>query len=255
VTPVRRVTGEWPRVHQPEGTGWPARVAPDRAGRCPETRLIDRAAQPGEIAGAHAASLGDFEQAVDVGKVARPGSSAFDSAQGQYRITGSGHNIWGKEDAFHFLHKNLSGDLAFTMDVAWEGAGQEAHRKVGAMVRQGLGADAPYVDIAVHGDGLIELQYRKEKGGETVGVRTGVPFGSYSYADTLGPRLLGVPVVRRPGVEADGEGPGAGFRAPSGHPPGLPGAPVGRNRPPGGEWEGLHQPAPDLHPRRTLPAG
>jgi len=30
---------------------------------------------------------------------------------------------------------------------------------------------------------------------ETVGVRTGVPFGSYSYADTLGPRLLGVPVV------------------------------------------------------------
>jgi TolB protein len=126
----------------------------------------------GLIAGAHAASLGDFEQAVDVGKVARPGSSAFDSAQGQYRITGSGHNIWGKEDAFHFLHKNLSGDLAFTMDVAWEGAGQEAHRKVGAMVRQGLGADAPYVDIAVHGDGLIELQYRKEKGGETVGVRT-----------------------------------------------------------------------------------
>ena len=31
------------------------------------------------------------------------------------------------------------------------------------MVRQGLEADAPNVDVAVHGDGLIELQYRKER--------------------------------------------------------------------------------------------
>jgi uncharacterized membrane protein len=30
---------------------------------------------------------------------------------------------------------------------------------------------------------------------ETVGVRTGVPFGTYTYSSSLGPRLLGVPVV------------------------------------------------------------
>ena len=30
---------------------------------------------------------------------------------------------------------------------------------------------------------------------ETVGVSTGVPFGEYAYADTLGPKLFGVPVV------------------------------------------------------------
>lgn len=30
---------------------------------------------------------------------------------------------------------------------------------------------------------------------EAVGVRTGLPFGNYAYADSLGPRLLGVPVV------------------------------------------------------------
>jgi TolB protein len=124
------------------------------------------------LAPARAASLGDFAQATDVGKIARPGSAEFVPAKGQYRITGSGANIWGKEDAFQFLWKELSGDLAFTMDVAWEGAGQELHRKAGNMVRQGLDADAPYIDVAVHGDGLIELQYRKEKGGETFGVRT-----------------------------------------------------------------------------------
>ena len=30
---------------------------------------------------------------------------------------------------------------------------------------------------------------------EAVGTRTGLPFGDYSYADSLGPKLLGVPVV------------------------------------------------------------
>jgi putative membrane protein len=30
---------------------------------------------------------------------------------------------------------------------------------------------------------------------EAVGVRTGVPFGSYAYADDLGPQLLGVPAI------------------------------------------------------------
>jgi TolB protein len=124
------------------------------------------------LAGARAASLGIFEQATDVGNITLPGSSEFISAQGQYRITGSGQNMWAKEDAFQFLWKKLSGDLAFTMDVVWEGAGKEAHRKACALVRPSLEADAPYVDVAVHGDGLIELQYRKTKGGETFGIRT-----------------------------------------------------------------------------------
>jgi len=120
----------------------------------------------------HAANLGEFEQATDVGKITLSGSSTFDSAKGQYRLTGSGANMWAKEDAFQFLWKKLSGDLSFTMDVIWVGAGQEAHRKACAIIRQSLDADSPYVDVAVHGDGLIELQYRKEKGGDTFGIRT-----------------------------------------------------------------------------------
>lgn len=121
-----------------------------------------------------AAALGEFERADDVGKNLRAGSAAYDTATGRYRIAGGGANIWGKEDAFHFLSKTLSGDLSFTCDIAWEGAGAEPHRKAAAMIRQGLDADAPYVDVAVHGDGLIELQYRREKGGATFGVRTPV---------------------------------------------------------------------------------
>lgn len=119
-----------------------------------------------------ATPLGGFEHAVDVGKITLPGSAEFLPATGTYRITGSGANMWFKEDAFHFLYKKLSGDLSITMDVAWPAAGQEPHRKAAAIVRAGLEADDGYVDVAVHGDGLIELQYRKTKGADTIGVRT-----------------------------------------------------------------------------------
>lgn len=119
-----------------------------------------------------AAAVGEFEQSADIGKITLPGSAEFVAASSQYRITGSGANMWAKEDAFHFLHKKLSGDLTFTMDVAWPEAGKEAHRKACAIVRAGLEPDDVYVDVAVHGDGLIELQYRKTKGADTIGVRT-----------------------------------------------------------------------------------
>jgi TolB protein len=80
--------------------------------------------------------------------------------------------MWAKENALHFLHKKLSGNLSFTMDVAWPEPDKENHRKVCALVRATLDADSPYVDVAVHGDGLIGLQYRKTKGGDTYGIRT-----------------------------------------------------------------------------------
>lgn len=121
---------------------------------------------------AQAAGLGVFETATDVGASELKGSAAFLADKAQYRITGSGANIWQTNDAFQFLYKQVSGDLAFSMDVGWEGAGQEPHRKACAMVRQTLDADSPYVDVAVHGDGLIEMQYRPEKGGVTSAART-----------------------------------------------------------------------------------
>jgi uncharacterized membrane protein len=56
---------------------------------------------------------------------------------------------------------------------------------VHAAVTRGLVAVAALVVVAGVG-GLVA---------EAVGVRTGVPFGSYAYAGTLGPQVLGVPAV------------------------------------------------------------
>lgn len=118
------------------------------------------------------AGIGIFTTASDIGQIDIHGSSEFLADKGQYRIIGSGKNIWLKEDACQFLWKQASGDLVFSMDVGWETEGKEPHRKTCAMVRQTLDADSPYVDIAVHGDGLIELQYRPTKGANTLAART-----------------------------------------------------------------------------------
>src|SRR3954463_11202890 len=89
---------------------------------------------------------GDFEDSVDVGKVEQAGSAQFDRAAGQYTVKGGGENMWKASDAFHFVHRKVSGDLTLTADVKFVGAGKNAHRKAGWMIRQSLDADAPYVD-------------------------------------------------------------------------------------------------------------
>jgi TolB protein len=109
----------------------------------------------------------EFEGMTDIGDIKLPGSFQYDSRKNIYRITGSGLNIWGRNDAFYFAWKKVEGDLSLKMDIEWEGSGEQPRRKGGWMVRAGLETDAPYVDALIHGDGLISMQYRKTKGGDT----------------------------------------------------------------------------------------
>ncbi len=119
-----------------------------------------------------AQNLGLFESEGDVGADLKPGSTAFDPSSGDYRITGGGANIWASTDAFHFVWKKLSGDMAITADVRFEGAGAVAHRKAVLMFRQNLDPGSPYADIAIHGDGLNSLQFRTLAGGLTLELRS-----------------------------------------------------------------------------------
>jgi Tol biopolymer transport system component len=119
-------------------------------------------------------AVGIFEGRGDVGDVLHPGSVAFDPAGPAYTVAGSGANMWAARDAFHFAWKKASGDLSLTADVAFLGAGKEPHRKAFLMIRQGLDADAAYVDVALHGDGLTSLQFRDAKGAATHEVQANV---------------------------------------------------------------------------------
>jgi aryl-phospho-beta-D-glucosidase BglC (GH1 family) len=119
-------------------------------------------------------SLGIFESHGDVGQVLHPGSVAYDSTTRTYTVSGSGENMWFGKDAFHFVWKQGSGDLSMAADVAFPEAGEEPHRKACLMIRQSTDPDSPYVDIALHGDGLTSLQFRQAKGAATHEVQANV---------------------------------------------------------------------------------
>jgi Tol biopolymer transport system component len=112
-------------------------------------------------------NLGIFERAQDIGPVNHAGSAVFQPDQATYTLRGSGENMWFAQDAFHFLWKQASGDLALAATIAFEGKGTDPHRKACLLFRQDLEPDSVYVDVALHGDGLTSLQFRTEKGGPT----------------------------------------------------------------------------------------
>lgn len=112
-------------------------------------------------------ALGLFEQQGDVGSPAHAGSAQYDSSRQTYLVAGGGENMWLTNDAFHFVWKKMSGDCVAAANIAWIGAGGNAHRKAGLIIRQSLAPDSPYVDAVVHGDGLTSLQFRDASGGPT----------------------------------------------------------------------------------------
>jgi TolB protein len=84
--------------------------------------------------------------------------------------------MWGQVDAFHYAYKQVSGDLVLKTKVEWPDKEGNMHKKAGWMVRQSLDADAAYVDAVVHcGDGLVSMQYRLQKGGPTLEVKSPIP--------------------------------------------------------------------------------
>jgi len=122
----------------------------------------------------YSSSKSIFMNKADVGKINLPGKIEFTSTTNTYMLTGSGENIWGKEDAFYFAWNEMEGDISFSTEITWIGDGKNAHRKAGIMIRDGIEPDDAYVDVVVHGDGLTSMQYRKKKGGDTFEIKAPV---------------------------------------------------------------------------------
>ncbi len=108
-----------------------------------------------------------FEGSTDIGKTLK-GSTVYDAATGEYRVSGGGADMWGAEDDFHMSWVRLSGDVTVSADIRFPADGGAIPlKKAVLMVRQSLDPNAAYADVAVHGDGHVTLQYREIKGGPT----------------------------------------------------------------------------------------
>ena len=116
--------------------------------------------------------LGLFDGHGDVGSPQIAGSATYNAVSQEYTLRAAGVNMWAQRDEFHFVWKKMKGDFILQARVELVGAGVDPHRKLGFIVRSTLDADSPYADVAVHGDGLTSLQYRRTKGAITEQVQS-----------------------------------------------------------------------------------
>ncbi len=103
---------------------------------------------------------------LDVGTVGAAGSMTYDEVTGIYTVDGSGADIGGSTDAFQFVHRSLTGDgqiVARVLDVE----NTYAWAKAGVMVRDGLGADAKNVLMAITPEMGSTFQHRGTVAGGT----------------------------------------------------------------------------------------
>ncbi|MCA9193378.1 MAG: TolB family protein [Planctomycetales bacterium] len=118
--------------------------------------------------------LGIFSKQSDVGQVKNAGRTTFDAEQQSYVLSGSGSNMWFGKDEFHFVWKKVTGDFVLHARGHLLGEGVDPHRKFGWMIRNNLDTDSPYVDIAVHGDGLTSMQFRRTSSADTEQIQSAV---------------------------------------------------------------------------------
>jgi TolB protein len=115
---------------------------------------------------AQAGNFGSFTSSDDVGAPPLKGTAEFDASTRQYKIMGSGTDIWGKADQFHYVWREMSGSFAVTATAKFltEGIG---HRKAVIMLRKSLDTDSPFLHLAIHGDGTPSVQFRNAKADNT----------------------------------------------------------------------------------------
>lgn len=112
------------------------------------------------------AKFGAFTNSDDVGAPPLKGAAEFDPVTHQYKITGTGTDIWAKADQFHYVWREISGDFSVTATAKFLTEGI-SHRKAVIMLRKSLDTDSPFVHLAMHGDGTPSVQFRNTKADNT----------------------------------------------------------------------------------------
>ncbi len=111
------------------------------------------------------------------------GSSSYDPTTKQYTIISAGYNIWYVRDEFRFLWKKMSGDISLAADINYPDSLGYFDRKAVLVIRESLEDDSKEAIVALHGDGMIHLAWRPEKGQRIkdmeyrIGSRGGLPGG------------------------------------------------------------------------------
>lgn len=113
-----------------------------------------------------ATPLGIFQGQSDVGGALVPGSSSYNSANGQYTIRSAGYNIWYSRDEFRFVWKKMDGDVSLAANATFPDVNGYNDRKAVLVIRQSLDDDSKEVVVAEHGTGMIHIAERPTAGAQ-----------------------------------------------------------------------------------------
>jgi len=101
---------------------------------------------------------------VDVGAVGVAGTAS--ESNGVWTVAGAGGDIWGAADAFHYVYRGTTKDLAH-MDVRVDNMqNTHAFAKTGLMIRTTLDPASPAIVLDVTPGGNVEFMCRAAAGGE-----------------------------------------------------------------------------------------
>jgi hypothetical protein len=80
-------------------------------------------------------------QSSDIGSVGVSGTSSYNQTSDEFTVMGSGANIWGQADAFHYVSRQFTGGFELVVKADSVAAVNE-WSKAGLMVRESLAADS-----------------------------------------------------------------------------------------------------------------
>ena len=100
----------------------------------------------------------------DVGAVGMAGTATY--AAGVFQVTGSGANIAGTSNGFHFIYQPMSGDGEIVARITGV-ENTTANSKGGIMIRETLAADSSNVAMILTGGNRFQFQVRPSTGATT----------------------------------------------------------------------------------------
>ena len=128
----------------------------------------------------------------DVGSPPLPGSASF--AAGVFTVKGSGADIFGTSDQFHYVYQPVPGNGTIIARVT-SVSNTSSNAKAGIMWKASTAAGSPYILIAASPTGLVKVQYNFSGSITTTTyafpnawmklVRSGSSFSAYLSADGI----------------------------------------------------------------------
>ncbi|HEV7301948.1 MAG TPA: family 16 glycoside hydrolase [Tepidisphaeraceae bacterium] len=106
-------------------------------------------------------NLGDWTSG-DIGNVGAGGGNAV--ANGVHSVAGSGHDIWGNNDAFRFVHQQLTGDGSIVARVTSQ-QNTDPWARSGIMIRESLASNSKFTMAAVTPSNGTFFSARNSTGG------------------------------------------------------------------------------------------